>query len=147
MAIATDDPDTVLWTAVGQSNNAADYKAYLMRYPNGRYSILAQSRLDQIDATEQEERKLWQIAENGNKTQVDAYMNSYPAGRMHISIARERLVALRKADADMAEQNVVANLINLFNSAKTGDAKKFAEIAEMARRGHAEAQILPDLAI
>lgn len=139
MAIATDDPDTVLWTAVGQSNNAADYKAYLMRYPNGRYSILAQSRLDQIDATEQEERKLWQIAENGNKTQVDAYMNSYPAGR-YISIARERLVALRKADADMAEQNVVANLINLFNSAKTGDAKKFAEIAEMARRGHAEAQ-------
>jgi hypothetical protein len=39
------DPEVVFWQSIERSRNAADYQAYLDTFPNGRFAILARSRL------------------------------------------------------------------------------------------------------
>ena len=39
------DPDTVYWQSIARSSDAADFRAYLQRYPRGNFADLAQRRL------------------------------------------------------------------------------------------------------
>ena len=44
--------ETVFWQSIGKSTNAADYRAYLNRFPKGTYSELAKIRLREIETTQ-----------------------------------------------------------------------------------------------
>ena len=39
------------WESIKNSNYAADYEAYLKQYPNGRFAVLAKSRLERLRAS------------------------------------------------------------------------------------------------
>jgi uncharacterized caspase-like protein len=43
------DQETVFWQSIQNSKNAADYKAYLEKYPNGTFAALAKIRLAEIE--------------------------------------------------------------------------------------------------
>ena len=94
----------------------------------------AARQLDEAETT------LWKEAQaSGGIQAVLAFLEKYPDGR-YSSMARERLVALRKADAELAAQSTTNHLVALFNQAKAGNASKFSEIREAAKQGNAEAQ-------
>ena len=42
------DPDLLFWTSINQSQSAAEYRAYLERFPDGLFAPLARTRLEQI---------------------------------------------------------------------------------------------------
>jgi hypothetical protein len=43
--VVASDPEKDLWEAVAKSNSREDYRAYLNKYPNGKYAPLAQNHL------------------------------------------------------------------------------------------------------
>jgi hypothetical protein len=94
-AVVAEDADTVLWNAIAQSANANDYRAYLGKYPNGKYAVLAQSRVASIGSpdTAQGERQSWQAALRGGQSELDAYLARFPAGEF-VGQARAKLRGL-----------------------------------------------------
>ena len=44
----TEDAELIFWQSIAQSQNCADYQAYLSTYPAGRFSLLANARRDQF---------------------------------------------------------------------------------------------------
>lgn len=45
--------EKTFWTSIERSNDAADFEAYLQRYPNGSYKALAENRLKRLKADQQ----------------------------------------------------------------------------------------------
>lgn len=60
--------------------------------------------------------------------------------REAVEAARRQAEADRQRQAVERQQQELARLIGLYNQAKAGDASKFADLQELARGGHAEAQ-------
>lgn len=83
------------WQAAESAQTPEGYAAYLASYPSGRYAALAQTRANKFkaDTAVQEETRLWQAAEKGNKTEVDAYLGRYPSGR-YASAAQLKLAQI-----------------------------------------------------
>lgn len=104
-----------LWKIAVDSDKAGAYDAYLRKYPNGRYAVLARSRIASIVGTKNNgatpakppevtpndrlqqrsglsaEDELWKAAtETGKPGDYQAYLREYPQGR-YAEIARNQL--------------------------------------------------------
>ena len=60
--------ELAFWDAVKNSTSAADYRAYLQKYPNGAFVELAKNRLAPLEAAERERAKGNEITRANNST-------------------------------------------------------------------------------
>ncbi len=64
--------ELTFWDSIKNSTSADDYRAYLEKYPNGEFAVLAKRRLVPLEAAEKEKAKTDEIARN-TKTFVGRY--------------------------------------------------------------------------
>lgn len=85
--------DEAYWARTGAQGGAANLRAYLERYPDGRYARTARDRLAEIDgatASEREQRA-WDQARRADSVQsYTDYLQNWPRGA-HADQARQRL--------------------------------------------------------
>lgn len=72
------EDERVFWESIRDSKNPADFRAYLKKYPNGKYADLAQNRLDEIEA-ERKQTEANNSRNNTNTTPTTTSGNSSPA--------------------------------------------------------------------
>ena len=96
------------WDTIKTSSNPDDFKAYLEKYPEGQFAVLARNRLNSAESTRTAEnsRAISQASDNqnalaeltfwsavkdsSNKDELRAYLKKYPAGTFS-GAARNRL--------------------------------------------------------
>ena len=96
------------WDTIKNSTNPDDFKAYLEKYPDGQFAVLARNRVNSAEnaraaevsrsnsqATDAQnalaELTFWSsIKENGGRDEIKAYLKRYPTGTF-ASAARNRL--------------------------------------------------------
>jgi hypothetical protein len=96
------------WDTIKSSTNPDDFKAYLEKYPDGQFAVLARNRLNSTEATKNAESSksaaqatesqnalaeltFWSsIKEAGGRDELKAYLKSYPNGTFAMA-ARNRL--------------------------------------------------------
>lgn len=112
--------DQDAWEAAKAMNTFASYSEYLMRYPQGRYAMLAQAgkqktereaaerekqeaaqrERDAKDAALRTENEHWERVKNASDSAaVQSYLDRYPTGR-YLSEARTKLLQLKKIEAE-----------------------------------------------
>jgi adenylate cyclase len=103
-SVSVVDPEAVelsFWESIKDSDKAAEFEAYLERYPDGTFAALARSRLEDRpdpDAPSGEERAVelafWEsVKDSDNPEMIVAYLEKYPAGEFE-PLARIRLEEL-----------------------------------------------------
>jgi hypothetical protein len=96
------------WDTIKTSSNPDDFKAYLEKYPDGQFAILARNRLNGVQTAKVEENTravsqandaqnslaeltFWSsIKEGGGRDEIKAYLKKYPNGTFTMA-ARNRL--------------------------------------------------------
>ncbi|HZE72146.1 MAG TPA: caspase family protein [Pyrinomonadaceae bacterium] len=96
------------WDTIKSSQNADDFKAYLEKYPDGQFAVLARNRLNSAESSRAAEISrstsqaneaqnalaeltFWSsIKENGGRDEIKAYLKKYPSGTF-AAAARNRL--------------------------------------------------------
>jgi Caspase domain len=96
------------WDTIKTSTNPDDFKAYLEKYPDGQFVVLARNRINSAQAARTEENTravnqaaesqnalaeltFWSsIKEGGGRDEIKAYLKKYPNGTFAIA-ARNRL--------------------------------------------------------
>jgi class 3 adenylate cyclase len=85
----TDEAELAFWDSVTDSDAAADYSAYLERYPTGNFSALARARLTALAAGEAGESSddvklelaYWEsVSESDDPDMLRSYLDKYPDG-------------------------------------------------------------------
>lgn len=132
---APENPDVALWSAVKDSSNPSDYRAYLQAHPNGLYAVLAKQRIEALTAaqTEQQSRaareaassadtRLWNaVKDSDNQADYRAYLDAQPQG-MFAVLAKQRMEALARAQTEQQSKAAreAANSLdaNLWNAVK-----------------------------
>ncbi len=113
--------DQAYWNETGGRGDAAGYRAYLERYPDGKYAAIAQAELDAIAQqalaqAESQERDAWElIAEADVISGYRQYLVDYPNGSF-AEQANARITELtRPAEDTQAEAAAIAaeNELNL----------------------------------
>ncbi len=100
-----DRQDTEYWRQTGGDGTEASLRAYLNRYPDGLYSEIAQSQVDQFDEVRRTqaaavERDYWDDVQSvGTVAAYRQYLQEYPTGAFR-SIAKERLKQLEGPTRD-----------------------------------------------
>ena len=101
------------WDETGARGTAEGYRAYLDRYPQGRFAETARQGLDRIaeerrQAAAEADRRAWRRAQEADRIAAyRRYLNEFPEGRFRDE-ARERIRDLRDGprrptDAELAE--------------------------------------------
>jgi adenylate cyclase len=81
--------ELVFWESMKESTRAADYEAYLKKYPGGSFAELARARIEALSsegppidpATREVELAFWESArDDGSAASLRAYLEKYPAG-------------------------------------------------------------------
>jgi class 3 adenylate cyclase len=78
-----DSAEIAFWQSVQASDDDAEYRIYLERYPEGTFAALAQARLDGQSAVEDPSIELafWETVRDGNDpAMIRAYLEKYPDG-------------------------------------------------------------------
>ena len=84
-----DEAELAFWDSVTDGDAAADYSAYLERYPTGNFSALARARLTALAAGEGDDKtddvKLelayWEsVSESDDPEMLQSYIDKYPDG-------------------------------------------------------------------
>ena len=94
--------ENAYWEATGATGTVAGLRAYLDRYPEGRYAGLATQRIAEADTRREEqaraeEQTVWDSMRTlGDIAAYENYLSLYPNGRFAAQ-ARERLAELRTA--------------------------------------------------
>ena len=96
------------WDTIKTSTNPDDFKAYLEKYPDGQFAVLARNRINSVQAARVEENNravnqateaqnalaeltFWSsIKEGGGRDEIKAYLKKYPNGTF-ATAARNRL--------------------------------------------------------
>ena len=104
-SIAEPSVEIVFWESIKESVRAADYAAYLDKFPNGSFSSLARARLEGIasatdgirDPQDREvELAFWEsVRASENPASLHAYLEKYPAGEFK-ALAEIRLEELEE---------------------------------------------------
>jgi adenylate cyclase len=117
---ASEVVEITFWQSVEASGTAAEYRAYLERYPNGSFAALAQARLGSTSTTHPRspdpsiELAFWNsIKDSDDPAMFLAYLEKYPNGEFR-SLAEIH----RAADAPSG----IASLSGLLKSAFSTDA-------------------------
>ncbi len=116
-----DPTELVFWDSMKESEDTADYRAYLESYPDGSFTALALSRIEglndapQSDETEpkeadQTELAFWNSVED-SKDAVDyeAYIERYPDGSF-AALAQTRIDSLNNASPPATPDDVKLEL-------------------------------------
>ncbi len=85
--------DEAYWQRTGAQGGAANLRAYLERYPDGRYARTARDRLAEIDgpSVSDREQRAWEQARRADTVQAyTVYLQNWPRGA-HAEQARQRL--------------------------------------------------------
>ena len=104
------DSETVFWQSIQGSADPADFAAYLERFANGTFALLARNRLaalrGPVDAPLlRQETVFWEsIRESENASEFELFLERYPNG-VFAELAQGRLAALH-ALADAAGADV-----------------------------------------
>jgi hypothetical protein len=114
------DMELEMWRSVKESSNPADFEAYLSEYPNGKFTKLANNKLEslrkgktpqRVDSLENKgakpapvpandqmdvELEMWRsVKESNDPADFDTYLSVYPKGKFS-KMANDRLESLRK---------------------------------------------------
>ncbi|MGH6925101.1 MAG: caspase family protein [Propylenella sp.] len=85
------DAETKFWIAIQNSNNPAEYKAFLQAFPDGNLTTLARIRLESVEPA------FWQaMSSSGQRADFERYLEFYPEGR-HAEEAKARLANVETA--------------------------------------------------
>jgi adenylate cyclase len=116
-AVSESDAQVVeiaFWDSVKDSLRANEYEAYLERYPEGSFAVLAQARLEAIseDAIgmrdpqdRQVELAFWEsVRESDNPALIQAYLQKYPKGEFS-ALAEIRIGELTLHNDGAAERS------------------------------------------
>jgi len=123
--------ELAFWDSIKHSGRVAELDAYLLRYPDGAFNVLAQTRRDALlsvdeNATPSKEEALavelafWEAAkDSGSHIELEAYLERYPEGAF-VDLAKARLEGLRDppADLDAANAEVSEAELTFWNSIK-----------------------------
>jgi adenylate cyclase len=102
------DPKAIelaFWESVKESEKASDFEAYLERYPQGTFAVLARSRLADLrkGAPDEQDRAVelafWEsVQDSDNPAMIRAYLEKYPQGEFK-KLAEIRLKELAASGA------------------------------------------------
>jgi adenylate cyclase len=97
--------ELAFWASIKESEKAGDFQAYLERYPEGTFAVLARSRLADLRKAEPDEQDravelaFWEsVQDSDNPAMVRAYLEKYPHGEFR-KLAEIRLKELTIADS------------------------------------------------
>ena len=108
--------ELAFWDSIKDSGSVAELDAYLLRYPDGAFNVLAQTRRDALlsaegNASPSKEEVLavelafWEAAkDSGSHIELEAYLERYPEGAF-VELAEARLESLRNPPTDLAAPN------------------------------------------
>jgi adenylate cyclase len=129
------DAELAFWDSIKDSGSFAELDAYLARYPNGPFAVLARSRRDALitadesDATPAKaegtlavELAFWEAAkDSGSRIELKAYLERYPEGEF-VELAKARLENLHEAATDAGgaapNEEVTEGELTFWNSIK-----------------------------
>jgi adenylate cyclase len=111
------------WQSVEAGNTAAEYHAYLERYPNGSFAALAQCRLSATSVGGSQERSVelafWEsVRDSDDPAMFLAYLEKYPNGEFK-SLAEIRLETV---GTQAGAPTGLASLTGLLRSAFSSEA-------------------------
>ena len=123
--------ELAFWDSIKDSGNVAELDAYLIRYPEGAFNVLAQSRRDALLSADENaspskedalavELAFWEAAkDSGSHIELEFYLERYPDGAF-ADLAQARLDGLRNPSTDLAAPNTEASEAELtfWNSIK-----------------------------
>jgi adenylate cyclase len=104
--------ELAFWDSIKDSGSVAELDAYLIRYPDGPFNVLARTRRDALiivddSATPAKEDILavelafWEAAkDSGSRIELEAYLERYPEGGF-VELAEARLESLREPATDL----------------------------------------------
>lgn len=79
--------ELAFWESILESEKASDFEAYLARYPEGTFAVLARSRLTDLRKAEPDEQDraielaFWEsVQDSDNPAMIRAYLEKYPNG-------------------------------------------------------------------
>ncbi len=100
-----DRQDATYWRQTGRDGTEPSLRAYLKRYPDGLYSEIAQTRVDQFDEERRAEvaaveREYWDDVQSvGSAVAYRQYLQKYPRGAF-ARVAKEQLAQLEGPSRD-----------------------------------------------
>lgn len=130
--------ELTFWDSIKNSTSADDYRAYLEKYPNGEFAVLAKRRLVPLEAAEKEKAKTDEIARN-TKTFVGRYgrwaatLSYNHPGRLIVTPTRIEFVY------DDVEENKFDGKIfdpDVITCADLGEARIESEFVREIRNGN-----------
>ena len=97
--------ELAFWESIKESEKASDFEAYLQRYPEGTFAVLARSRLADLRKPEPDEQDraielaFWEsVQDSDNPAMIRAYLEKYPQGEFG-KLAEIRLKELAVPDS------------------------------------------------
>jgi adenylate cyclase len=97
--------ELAFWESIKESEKAGDFQAYLERYPEGTFAVLARSRAADLRKAEPDEQDravelaFWEsVQDSDNPAMIRAYLDKYPQGEFR-KLAEIRLKELTIADS------------------------------------------------
>jgi adenylate cyclase len=139
--------ELAFWNSIKDSGSVDELKAYLARYPDGAFTVLAQTRLDALvvagvdDASPAHagednvaiELAFWEAAkDSGSQIELQAYLERYPAGEF-VELAEARLASLHETatNASGTNEDVTEGELTFWNSIKdSGSCLEFEAYLE-----------------
>ena len=125
--------ELAFWNSIQDSGSVAELEAYLVRYPDGAFSVLARTRLDALNAGEVSpspanasedkvaiELAFWEAAkDSGSEIELEAYLERYPGG-VFVELAEARLASLHDTAevAAVQSEEVTEGELTFWNSIK-----------------------------
>src|SRR6476660_714728 len=112
--------ELAFWDSIKDSGSVAELDAYLARYPDGPFNVLARTRRDALIAVDESavpakedalavELAFWEAAkDSGSCIELEAYLERYPEGGF-VELAEARLENLREPATDLTGMNGVVS--------------------------------------
>ena len=131
-----EDVELTFWNSIKDSENFLEFDAYLERYPDGAFALLARTRRDNLLAAAAEragsaranpedlavELAFWEAAKESNKrAELEAYLERYPEGEF-VTLAEVRLRSLEGSAVEAVAGEEAGEVeLTFWNSIKDSD--------------------------
>ena len=131
-----EDVELTFWNSIKDSENSLEFDAYLERYPDGAFTLLARTRRDNLLAAAAEragsaradpedlavELAFWEAAKESNKrAELEAYLQRYPEGEF-VTLAEARLRSLEGSAVEAVAGEEAGEVeLTFWNSIKDSD--------------------------
>ena len=135
--------ELAFWDSIKDSSSVAELNAYLARYPDGPFAVLARTRRDALIAAEESDTRpakaegalavelaFWEAAkDSGSRIELEAYLERYPDGEF-VELANARLESLRETTTATGgaapDEEVTEGELTFWNSIKdSGNPEMF----------------------